>query len=153
MGQAWLARDPVSSTWSDFNGRSSRAPSSPCCCLSALSYFPLRKKGKKKRKGNNSPVWPLTLRAIGPFAEPEHFDNLRNCLEPKDFLKRARSLMVVVSTPPTQNYEEFTKKVREYSSKEPFNFVIPELLRKYEKVEDHLQIAVQIPLLWRIDSF
>lgn len=42
--------------------------------------------------------------------------------------------MVVVSTPPTQNYEEFTKKVREYSSKEPFNFVIPELLRKYEKV-------------------
>ncbi|XP_076182873.1 receptor-type guanylate cyclase Gyc76C [Ptiloglossa arizonensis] len=65
--------------------------------------------------------------------KPEHFDNLRNCMDPKDFLKRARSLMVVVSTPPTQNYEEFTKKVREYSSKEPFNFVIPELLRKYEK--------------------
>ncbi|XP_017767090.1 PREDICTED: receptor-type guanylate cyclase Gyc76C-like [Eufriesea mexicana] len=65
--------------------------------------------------------------------KPDHFDNLRNCMEPKDFLKRARSLMVVVSTPPTQNYEEFTKKVREYSSKEPFNFVIPELLRKYEK--------------------
>ncbi|XP_029038597.1 receptor-type guanylate cyclase Gyc76C-like [Osmia bicornis bicornis] len=65
--------------------------------------------------------------------KPEHFDHLKNCLEPKDFLKRARSLMVVVSTPPTQNYEEFTKKVREYSSKEPFNFVIPELLRKYEK--------------------
>jgi len=42
--------------------------------------------------------------------------------------------MVVVSTPPTQNYGEFTKKVQEYSSKEPFNFVIPPLLRKYEKV-------------------
>lgn len=67
-------------------------------------------------------------------AEPEHFDTLKNCLEPKDFLKRARSLMVVVSTPPTQNYGEFTKKVQEYSSKEPFNFVIPPLLRKYEKV-------------------
>ncbi|XP_017892325.1 receptor-type guanylate cyclase Gyc76C-like isoform X2 [Ceratina calcarata] len=65
--------------------------------------------------------------------KPEHFDDLQNCLEPKDFLKKARSLMVVVSTPPTQNYEEFTKKVRDYSSKEPFNFVIPELLRKYEK--------------------
>ncbi|XP_076228299.1 receptor-type guanylate cyclase Gyc76C [Nomia melanderi] len=64
--------------------------------------------------------------------KPENY-NQRNCLEPKDFLKKARSLMVVVSTPPTQNYEEFTKKVREYSSKEPFNFVIPELLRKYEK--------------------
>ncbi|XP_076756060.1 receptor-type guanylate cyclase Gyc76C [Xylocopa sonorina] len=65
--------------------------------------------------------------------KPEHFDNLRNCMEPKDFLKRARSLMVVVSTPPTQNYEEFTKKVRDYSSKEPFNFIIPDLLKKYEK--------------------
>ncbi|XP_043253857.1 receptor-type guanylate cyclase Gyc76C-like [Colletes gigas] len=65
--------------------------------------------------------------------KPEHFDNLRNCMDPKDFLKRARSLMVVVSTPPTQKYEEFTKKVREYSSKEPFNFPVPELLRKYEK--------------------
>ncbi|XP_054008169.1 receptor-type guanylate cyclase Gyc76C-like [Hylaeus anthracinus] len=65
--------------------------------------------------------------------KPEHFDNLRNCMDPKDFLKRARSLMVVASTPPTQKYEEFTKKVREYSSKEPFNFPVPELLRKYEK--------------------
>ncbi|KAK2576982.1 hypothetical protein KPH14_011945 [Odynerus spinipes] len=65
--------------------------------------------------------------------KPEHLDTLKNCLEPKDFLKKARSLMVVASTPPTQNYEEFTKKVREYSSKEPFNFIIPELLRKYEK--------------------
>ncbi|XP_012274988.1 receptor-type guanylate cyclase Gyc76C isoform X2 [Orussus abietinus] len=65
--------------------------------------------------------------------KPEHFDNLKNCRDPKDFLKRARSLMVVVSTPPTQSYEEFTKKVREYSSKEPFNFVIPDLLKKYEK--------------------
>ncbi|XP_047343121.1 receptor-type guanylate cyclase Gyc76C-like isoform X2 [Vespa velutina] len=65
--------------------------------------------------------------------KPEHLDSMENCLEPKDFLKKARSLMVVASTPPTQNYEEFTKKVREYSNKEPFNFVIPELLRKYEK--------------------
>jgi len=67
-------------------------------------------------------------------AEPDHFGELKNCLDTKDFLKRARSLLVVVSTPPTQNYEEFTKKVREYSSKEPFNFVIPDLLKKYEKV-------------------
>jgi len=66
--------------------------------------------------------------------EPEHFSNLKNCLEPKDFLKRARSLMVVVSTAPTKNYEEFTKKVRYYNSIEPFNFIVPELLRKYEKV-------------------
>lgn len=93
----------------------------------------------RTRQGNNTAsFWPL--------AEPEHFDNLRNCLEPKDFLKRARSLMVVVSTPPTQNYEEFTKKVREYSSKEPFNFIIPELLRKYEKVALFLSDIVQCSL-------
>ncbi|XP_029172413.1 receptor-type guanylate cyclase Gyc76C-like [Nylanderia fulva] len=65
--------------------------------------------------------------------KPEHFDTLKNCLEPKDFLKRARSLMVVVSTPPTKNYEEFTKKVGQYNSKAPFNFIVPHLLRKYEK--------------------
>lgn len=42
--------------------------------------------------------------------------------------------MVVVSTPPTSNYEEFTKKVRYYSTIDPFNFHVPELLRKFEKV-------------------
>ncbi|KAK0094945.1 hypothetical protein PV326_009569 [Microctonus aethiopoides] len=62
--------------------------------------------------------------------KPEHFDNLKNCLEPKDFLKRARSLMVVAPTPPTQSYEEFTKKVREYTNKEPFNFTVPEILQQ-----------------------
>ncbi|XP_014217380.1 receptor-type guanylate cyclase Gyc76C-like [Copidosoma floridanum] len=71
--------------------------------------------------------------------KPEHYDNLQNCQDPKDwnFLKRARSLMVVASTPPTQNYEEFTRKVREYSSKDPFNFPVPErfLLDKFEKLE------------------
>ncbi|KAK0174681.1 hypothetical protein PV327_010421 [Microctonus hyperodae] len=67
--------------------------------------------------------------------KPEHFDNLKNCLEPKDFLKRARSLMVVAPTPPTQSYEKFTKKVREYTNKEPFNFTVPEILQqmKYSK--------------------
>ncbi|XP_058808902.1 receptor-type guanylate cyclase Gyc76C-like isoform X2 [Phymastichus coffea] len=69
--------------------------------------------------------------------KPDHYENLRNCQDPKDkdFLKRARSLMVVASTPPTQNYEEFTQKVRNYSNKEPFNFPVPErfLLDKFEK--------------------
>lgn len=100
----------------------------------------------RNRRNNTASFWPLT--------EPEHFDNLRNCLEPKDFLKRARSLMVVVSTPPTQNYEEFTKKVREYSSKEPFNFIIPELLRKYEKValflSDTVMLFAKYTFMYRI---
>lgn len=38
--------------------------------------------------------------------------------------------MVVAPTPPTQSYEEFTKKVREYTNKEPFNFTVPEILQQ-----------------------
>lgn len=68
------------------------------------------------------------------LTEPEHLSVLKNCLDPKNFLQKARSLMVVVSSPPTQIYEVFTKKVREYNSKKPFNFTTPELLKKFEKV-------------------
>lgn len=57
--------------------------------------------------------------------------------------------MVVASTPPTQNYEEFTQKVRDYSSKEPFNFPVPErfLLDKFEKVSEFL-VKLTIPLFF-----
>ncbi|XP_063972285.1 receptor-type guanylate cyclase Gyc76C-like isoform X1 [Diachasmimorpha longicaudata] len=64
---------------------------------------------------------------------PDDYDKGQSCLETKDFLKRARSLMVVASSPPNQSYEEFTKKVRDYTSKEPFTFPVPDLLMKYEK--------------------
>lgn len=47
---------------------------------------------------------------------------------------RAKSLLVVVSTPPTENYEIFTKKVQEYNSKDPFNFTTPSMFFKFEKV-------------------
>lgn len=49
------------------------------------------------------------------------------CDESEAFKRRARSLLVVVSTPPTENYENFTKIVREYNAKEPFNFTTPSL--------------------------
>lgn len=48
--------------------------------------------------------------------------------------KRGRSLLVVVSTPPSGNYENFTEKVREYNTKEPFNFTMPPLFNNYIKV-------------------
>jgi len=56
--------------------------------------------------------------------------------------------MVVVSTPPTSNYEEFTKKVRHYSTIDPFNFYVPELLKKFEKVflDSGLIVNVRITL-------
>lgn len=65
--------------------------------------------------------------------KPEHYENTKNCLEPKDFLKRARSLLVVASTPPIQSYEEFTTKVRKYTSRDPFNFTVPDLFVNFEK--------------------
>lgn len=58
------------------------------------------------------------------------------CDESETFKRRARSLLVVVSTPPTENYENFTKIVREYNAKEPFNFTTPSLfhLKNISKV-------------------
>ncbi|XP_055371824.1 receptor-type guanylate cyclase Gyc76C-like [Condylostylus longicornis] len=56
---------------------------------------------------------------------PETLDKMISCTFQENFLKRAKSLLVVVSTPPTDNYQEFTERVREFNLKEPFNFSIP----------------------------
>ncbi|XP_075220005.1 receptor-type guanylate cyclase Gyc76C-like [Lycorma delicatula] len=49
-----------------------------------------------------------------------------NCITHKGFLKRARSLLVIVLSPPNQIYqEEFSKRVRDYNLKEPFSFPTP----------------------------
>ncbi|XP_022917682.1 receptor-type guanylate cyclase Gyc76C-like [Onthophagus taurus] len=45
----------------------------------------------------------------------------------KDFRKRAQSLLVIVPTGISDGYENFTAAVRKYNSKEPFNFVIPDI--------------------------
>lgn len=52
---------------------------------------------------------------------------LQNCREIENLDKRGRSLLVVVATPPSGNYDEFSEKVREYDTKPPFNFAIPPL--------------------------
>ncbi|KAK6625291.1 Receptor-type guanylate cyclase Gyc76C [Polyplax serrata] len=67
--------------------------------------------------------------------KPEVFDKFTSCDEQKDFLQRGRSLLVVVSSPPTYEYEDFTQKVREYNTREPFNFVTPKLFEtnQYQK--------------------
>lgn len=68
----------------------------------------------------------------------DHYQKLHTCREIENFEKRGRSLLVVVATPPTENYEEFTEKVREYNTKEPFNFTVPpffnNLPKTYNKV-------------------
>lgn len=62
---------------------------------------------------------------------------LSRCTEIENFEKRGRSLLVVVATPPSENYDIFTQKVNEYNSKEPFNFTMPSLFtqqKNYTKV-------------------
>lgn len=61
---------------------------------------------------------------------------LQKCVDVENFEQRGRSLLVVVSTPPTKDYENFTKQVNEYNMKEPFNFTMPTLFNKekYNKV-------------------
>lgn len=71
--------------------------------------------------------------------KPDSFKNLKNCLDPKDFLKRGRSLLVVATTSPTQGYEEFTKKVSDYNKKEPFKFAIPALFET-SRFEKHVSV-------------
>ena len=58
------------------------------------------------------------------------------CDESESFKKRARSLLVIASTPPTENYGNFTKIVRDYNARKPFNFTIPEIFlnNKIDKV-------------------
>ena len=59
-----------------------------------------------------------------------------NCHEAeKEFLKRGRSLLVVVSSPPNETlYRDFTKQVAEFNKRHPFNFTLPTILVNYQKV-------------------
>ncbi|XP_055316758.1 receptor-type guanylate cyclase Gyc76C-like [Sitodiplosis mosellana] len=65
--------------------------------------------------------------------KPDQLTKLQRCNEIDNFAKRGRSLLVVVATPPTENYEKFTEKVREYNTKAPFNFTLPVLFNNYTK--------------------
>ncbi|GBP92017.1 Receptor-type guanylate cyclase Gyc76C [Eumeta japonica] len=47
------------------------------------------------------------------------------CPSTPDFKKRAQSLLVVVSSEPTRDYENFTARVREYNMMKPFAFELP----------------------------
>lgn len=65
---------------------------------------------------------------------------MSSCLEERNFLKRARSLLVVVASPPLlSQYEVFTKKVLEFTGKDPFRFQTPSLFKNvfYVKASVH----------------
>ncbi len=46
--------------------------------------------------------------------------------------KRARSLLIVVPTPTTKDYEIFAETVSEYTKKYPFNFTMPSIFSENE---------------------
>lgn len=68
--------------------------------------------------------------------KPDHVEAMKVCHETESFKQLARSLLVVASTPPTDSYEEFTAKVRQYNARKPFDFLVPSLFyhNKYLKV-------------------
>lgn len=59
--------------------------------------------------------------------KPEQINTLSSCYKIPNFEKKAKSLLVIVSTPPIGSYENFTQNVRLYNNKEPFNFSTPEI--------------------------
>lgn len=69
------------------------------------------------------------------FIGSEQLLKKASCYEEQGFQKRAKSLLVVVSTPPTKNYESFTEKVREFNAKDPFNFSTPTLFEQKNYIQ------------------
>lgn len=60
----------------------------------------------------------------------------KNCMEEKNFLKRARSLLVVTASPPSPSqYEVFTKKVSDFTSRDPFKFSTPVVFKSVSFVK------------------
>lgn len=60
----------------------------------------------------------------------ENLSKYKKCDEIDGFLKRARSLLVIVSTPPTIGYKDFTDKVRLYNTLPPFELTSPNFPNK-----------------------
>lgn len=72
------------------------------------------------------------------FPELETLHKYTNCTQVSSnmerFRKRAKSLFVVAPTAPTDNYSNFTERVKEYNAKEPFNF--QNFLKQFETVSE-----------------
>lgn len=66
--------------------------------------------------------------------KPDHLNKHSSCNELDNFKQRAKSLLVIVSSPPAENYQNFTEQVREFNKKEPFHFSTPVFFKNYQKV-------------------
>lgn len=82
------------------------------------------------------------------FTEPDLLEKYNSCDSHQNmsqFLKKGRSLFVVVPTAPLQNYENFTRAVLSHNKKEPFNFEIPPIFIKnsFETVRTSVSVVVE----------
>lgn len=64
---------------------------------------------------------------------PDQMTKYRSCDELENFKQRARSLLVIVSSPPAEKYENFTVRVRDYNKRDPFRFSTPDFFKNYVK--------------------
>lgn len=119
-------------------------------CIGQISYWYLLPRfiTHPTKKRSNTSIHQYLLYIYYLFREaqkylfkPDQLHKLQKCDEIDNFEKRGKSLLVVVSTPPSGNYENFTEKVREYNTKEPFNFTMPPLFNNYIKVIKILQLS------------
>lgn len=84
------------------------------------------------------------------LAEFDELEKYKNCKELSDYpslVTRVKSLFVVVPTAPTENYKNFSEKVRNYNKMEPFDFqtVFPsekgKIFISFQKVHFHQSIV------------
>lgn len=74
-----------------------------------------------------------SVKSAFTFSEPDVLEKYNSCDSHQNmsqFMKKGRSLFVVVPTAPLQNYENFTRAVLSHNKKEPFNFEIPPIFIK-----------------------
>ncbi|XP_077302686.1 receptor-type guanylate cyclase Gyc76C-like isoform X2 [Arctopsyche grandis] len=73
--------------------------------------------------------------AVKYLWKPDVLSKVGDCHNDTDFKKKAQSLLVIVSTPPGNNYQSFTEEVRKRNLEEPFNFPHPSILMKNNYVK------------------
>ena len=60
---------------------------------------------------------------------------IHNCTELESpSPQAAQSLLMIVTTRPDENFDNFSQQVRKYNKQQPFNFTEPEIFNKYVRV-------------------
>ncbi|XP_071447576.1 receptor-type guanylate cyclase Gyc76C-like [Hetaerina americana] len=77
--------------------------------------------------------------------KPEVYQKFNSCYDQKEFAKRGHSLLVIMASPPSQNYDSFTENVRKYSAMPPFKFVVPDI---FKGINLHKHVSIYAAYLY-----